>query len=159
MKRLLTKDFWIEYLTIYISIITVTITIQIVILQLDILLLVYCLTKSIFTTIPNVVAIIYGRSKKIINKNKFREALLFVTTSFPYLEVFLIFGYESNKTIIDWEKMITVTCLYIIAYFLMGLYNRPYLQTIKRLVIIGISPKKTVQRTVRKIKEKNRNAF
>ncbi len=158
MKRLLTKDFWIEYLTIYISIITVTITIQIVILQLDILLLVYCLAKSIFTTIPNVVAIMYGRSKKVINKNKFREALLFVTTSFPYLEVFLIFGYESNKTIIDWEKMSSMICLYIVAYFLMGLYNRQYLQAIKKIVIISINPQKTVQRTVKKIKEKNRSA-
>jgi len=153
MKRFLTKDFWIEYVTIYISIITATITIQIAILQLDILLLVYCLGKSIFTTIPNVAAIMYGRSKEVINKNRFREALLFVISSLPYLEIFLISGYERN-----WEIIGKVVILYVIAYFLMGLYNRQYLKAIKKIVIISINPKKTVQRTVKKIKEKNRSA-
>lgn len=146
MKRFLTKDFWIEYITIYISIIIVTITIQIVILQLDVLLLAYCLAKSIFTTIPNVAAIMYGRNKEIISKNRL-EALLFVFSSLPYLEIFLISGYERN-----WETIGKVIILYIIAYFIMGLFNRPYLETIKKIVCL---PEKIVRKTVRR---KKRNA-
>lgn len=148
-KQLLTKDFWIEYITIYVSIIIVTITIQIVILRLDLLLLAYCLGKSIFTTIPNVAAIMYGRKSSIINKSRFREALLFALSSLPYLEIFLISGYERN-----WETIGKVVGLYIIAYFLMGLFNRPYLTTIKKVVIMSSTPKKTVQQTVNRIKKK-----
>jgi len=148
MRRFLTKDFWIEYITIYISIIIVTITIQIVILQLDVLLLAYCLAKSIFTTIPNVAAIMYGRRKEIISKNRFREALLFVVSSLPYLEIFVISGYERN-----WETIGKVIILYFIAYFIMGLFNRPYLETIKKIVCL---PEKIVKKTIRR---KKRNAL
>jgi hypothetical protein len=148
MKRFLTKEFWVEYITIYISIIIVTITIQIVILRLDVLLLAYCLAKSIFTTIPNVAAIMYGRNKEIISKNRFREALLFVFSSLPYLEIFLISGYERN-----WETIGKVIVLYFIAYFIMGLFNRPYLETIKKIVCL---PEKIVKKTIRR---KKRNAL
>lgn len=148
MKRFLTKEFWVEYITIYISIIIVTITIQIVILRLDVLLLAYCLAKSVFTTIPNVAAIMYGRSKEIISKNRFREALLFVVSSLPYLEIFVISGYERN-----WETIGKVIVLYFIAYFIMGLFNRPYLETIKKIVCL---PEKIVKKTIRR---KKRNAL
>ena len=148
MKRFLTKEFWVEYITIYISIIIVTITIQIVILRLDVLLLAYCLAKSIFTTIPNVAAIMYGRNKEIISKNRFREALLFVVSSLPYLEIFVISGYERN-----WETIGKVIVLYFIAYFIMGLFNRPYLETIKKIVCL---PEKIVKKTIRR---KKRNAL
>lgn len=151
-NKFLTKDFWIEYITIYISIITVTIIIQIAILQLDLLLLAYCLGKSIFTTIPNVAAIMYGRSKEIINKNRFREALLFSVSSLPYLEIFLISEYEKNLKII-----IKVIILYVTAYFIMGLFNKFYLGFIKKIVTMGLNPKKTVQKTFNISKKLDKN--
>lgn len=144
LKKISKKDFWIEYITIYISIIIVTIVIQIVILQLDILLLVYCLGKSIFTTIPNVAAIMYGRKNAIISRSRLGEALLFVISSLPYLEIFLISGYERN-----WETIGKVVVLYIIAYFFMGLFNKPYLAAIKKVVNL---PETVVKKTVNKVR-------
>jgi hypothetical protein len=90
----------------------------------------------------------YGRRKEIISKNRFREALLFVVSSLPYLEIFVISGYERN-----WETIGKVIILYFIAYFIMGLFNRPYLETIKKIVCL---PEKIVKKTIRR---KKRNAL
>ena len=96
LKKIIGKNFLIEYFTIYISIITVTIIVQTVLLKLDIILVLLCITKSIITTVPNVLAIMYGKKVNSIKKSRFKEALFFTLTSLPYLELSIVYVYEQN---------------------------------------------------------------
>jgi hypothetical protein len=79
---------------------------------------------------------------------------MYSISSFPYVEISVVAGYEQDLLTIG--KAIG---LYIGAYFIIGLFNRQYLQAIKKVVIIGTSPKKTVQRTTKMIIRKRRNAI
>lgn len=145
IEKIIGKNFLIEYFTIYISIITLTIIVQTVLLKLDIELVLLCITKSIFTTVPNVLAIMYGKKVNIIKKNRFKEALLFTFTSLPYLELSIVYAYERNINL-----SLTMIAYYSLAYFLMGLFNRPYLKMIKKAVTFSMNtPKNMIKKFVK----------
>lgn len=143
------KEFWIEYITIYISIIIVTIVVQKVILGLSNEILIICLLKSLASTFPTIMLIIFGKKLSIINKSRFREAMLYSFSSLPYAEIGVIIGYEDLRTI---GKAIG---LYIITYFFIGLYNRYYMRLIKKMVTVSASvPQKTLNTTKKIIKKR-----
>lgn len=150
LKGLFKKNFWIEYVTIYISIITITIIVQTILLRLDIELVLLCITKSIFTTVPNVLAIMYGKKINIIKKSKLREAFLFTFTSLPYLEITLVYIYEMNP-----KLSLIMIGYYITAYFLMGIFNRPYLRMIKKAVTFSINTPESMIKKIRNKKIEN----
>ena len=146
LKKIIGKNFLIEYFTIYISIITVTIIVQTVLLKLDIILVLLCITKSIITTVPNVLAIMYGKKVNSIKKSRFKEALFFTLTSLPYLELSIVYVYEQNVNL-----SLTMIIYYLLSYFFIGLFNRPYLKIIKKAVTFSINTPKNV---IKKIHEK-----
>lgn len=143
------KEFWIEYITIYISIIIVTIIVQKIILGLSNEILIICLIKSLISTIPTIIVIILGKKLTIINKSRFREALLYSISSFPYAEIGVIIGYE------NWITIGKAIGLYMITYFIIGLYNRHYMRLIKKMVTVSSNvPQKTINTTKKIIKKR-----
>lgn len=143
------KEFWIEYITIYISIIIVTIVVQKIFLGLSNQILTICLLKSLASTFPTIMLIIFGKKLTIINKSRFREAMLYSFSSLPYAEIGVIIGYE------NWITIGKAIGLYIITYFIIGLYNRHYMQLIKKMVIVSSRvPQKTLNTTKKIIKKR-----
>jgi hypothetical protein len=124
-----TKEFWREYISIYSSIMIVTLLVQSVILHIRAEILILCLIKSLITTIPNVLTILYGRNTKIIKKHWFRETILYTLASMPYVEISLIYLYSQ-----DTQLMMNMIQWYLMAYFTMGLIIKDYLQTTKKLL-------------------------
>lgn len=129
IQAIKTKDFWREYISIYSSIVIVTLIVQLAILHIRIEILTLCLIKSMITTIPNVLTILYGRNTKIIKKHWFRETILYTLVSMPYVEISLIYLYSQ-----DTQLMINMIQWYLMAYFTMGLIIKDYIQTTKRLL-------------------------
>ena len=129
IQAIKTKDFWREYISIYSSIVIVTLIVQLAILHIRIEILTLCLIKSMITTIPNVLTILYGRNIKIIKKHWFRKTILYTLASMPYVEISLIYLYSQ-----DTQLMINMIQWYLMAYFTMGLIIKDYIQTTKRLL-------------------------
>ena len=129
IQAIKTKDFWREYISIYSSIVIVTLIVQLAILHIRIEILTLCLIKSMITTIPNVLTILYGRNIKIIKKHWFRETILYTLASMPYVEISLIYLYSQ-----DTQLMMNMIQWYLMAYFTMGLIIKDYIQTTKRLL-------------------------
>lgn len=139
IQAIRTKSFWREYISIYSSIVIVTLVVQSSILHVPVGILIFCLLKSMITTIPNVLTIIYGRNTKTIKKHWFRETILYTIASIPYIEITLI--YQHTK---DLQLMIHMIQWYLMAYFTMGLIIKDYLQTTKRLLTFKKTWKKPV---------------
>ena len=129
IQMMRTKDFWREYISIYSSIAIVTVIVQLAILHIRAEILILCLIKSMATTIPNILTILYGRRTKTVQKHWFRETILYTVASIPYIEITLIYLYSK-----DIQLMMNMIQWYLIAYFTMGLIIKDYLQTTKRLL-------------------------
>lgn len=133
MKRLTnalkTRNFWIEYISIYTSIFIVTVFVQVAMLKSDVSILLFCLVKSLITTIPNVIIIMYGRRMKVVQRNWFIETLIYTISSIPLLEIIIIYEYTQNLWLtihmVEW---------YIIAYFVMGLVIKSYLRFANKVI-------------------------
>lgn len=134
MKKLTTafktQKFWTEYVSIYTSIFLVTIFVHVGILHSDILLLLICLIKSIVTTIPNVIAVMYGRTTEIVQRHWFIETLLYTFSSIPILETMIFYQYTNHNL---WLT-IGMIKWYIIAYFIMGLFIKSYLRFANKVI-------------------------
>ena len=128
-KTLQRQDFWIEYISIYTSIFIVTIFVQVAMLKSDVIILLFCLIKSLVTTIPNVTAIMYGRRKKVVQRHWFVETILYTVCSFPYAEITIIYIYIQDIGLIMYMSL-----WYIIAYFGMGLFIKSYLRLANKVI-------------------------
>lgn len=130
-KRMLTlsiwkmrkKEFWIECITLYISILIATLFVQAFILKVETEILIFCLTKSLFTTIVNVLIIMLGRRVAFVQQHWFIETILYTIASIPYIEISTIYVYTGN-----FPLLIAMVKWYAIAYFVMGLGIKKYLR-------------------------------
>lgn len=120
------KEFWIECITLYISILVATVFVQAVILKMEIGILAFCLTKSLFTTIINVLIIMLGRRVVFVQRNWFIETILYTIASIPYIEISTIYVYTGN-----FPLLIEMVKWYAIAYFIMGFGIKKYLRLSK----------------------------
>lgn len=129
VKALVTREFWVEYISLYVSIIISTLIVQMAILKMDMSIIIFCLIKSFLVTFPNIIAIMYGRRINIVVKNWFMEVLLYVVCSLPYFEITLIAMYKQ-----DFILSIDMLKYYALVYFVMGLFIKPYLSFSKKLI-------------------------
>ncbi len=129
-KALKTQKFWTEYISIYTSIFIVTFFVHIGILHSEKTLLLLCLTKSLITTIPNVIAVMYGRTIEIVQRHWFIETLLYTISSIPILELIIFYKYTNHNI---WLS-IDMLKWYIIAYFVMGLVIKSYLRFANKII-------------------------
>lgn len=129
IREMKTKNFWIEWLSLYTSILIVTIIVQAIVLRMDMEVVLFCLTKSLVTTIINVMAIMLGRRISFIKRHWFLETILYTLASMPYVEIFLIYTYK-----LDFFLLIDMIKCYSIAYFIMGLFIKKYLILTKKIV-------------------------
>lgn len=129
VKAIVTREFWVEYISLYVSIIISTLIVQMAILKMEMSIIIFCLVKSFLVTFPNIIAIMYGRRINIVVKNWFMEVLLYVICSLPYFEITLIAMYEQ-----DFILGMDMLKYYILVYFVMGLFIKPYLSFSKKLI-------------------------
>jgi len=129
VKALVTREFWVEYISLYVSIIITTLIVQMAILKMEMSIIIFCLIKSFLVTFPNIIAIMYGRRITIVVKNWFMEVLLYVVCSLPYFEITLIAMYKQ-----DFSLSMDMLKYYVIVYFVMGLFIKPYLSFSKKLI-------------------------
>jgi|GEM_PF-2567782 len=146
IRELKTRDFWVEWFALYTSILIVTIVVQYIIIQVDIEILVFCLSKSLATTIINVIVIMLGRRTEFVQRHWFIETLLYTIASMPYAEITMIYVYTS-----DLSLFIEMVKWYATAYFVMGLGIKKYLRLTKRFVR---STKPTITKGMKKILKK-----
>lgn len=129
IKEIKTKNFWIECIALYTSIMIVTIIVQAIILRIDIEIVLFCLTKSLITTVVNVMAIMIGRINSFVKSHWFLEAMVYTFASIPYVEISLIYSYK-----LDFPLFMDMAKWYFIAYFIMGLFIKKYLRFTKHIV-------------------------
>jgi hypothetical protein len=131
------KSFWIECITLYSSILIATILVQAIIMRLETYLLIICLTKSVFTTIINVLVIIILRRKKFVRKRRILEILAYTISSMPYIEILII-------TLIKKEYILSMHMIqwYAITYFIMGIFIEEYLRVTRKMLTKRIIRKK-----------------
>jgi len=129
VKVFVTRDFWVEYISLYVSIIISTLIVQMAILKMEMSIIIFCLVKSFVVTFPNIIAIMYGRRITIVVKNWFMEVILYVICSLPYVEITLIAMYKQ-----DFDLSIDMLKYYALVYFVMGLFIKSYLDFSKKLI-------------------------
>lgn len=129
VKVFVTRDFWVEYISLYVSIIISTLIVQMAILKMEMSIIIFCLVKSFVVTFPNIIAIMYGRRITIVVKNWFMEVILYVICSLPYVEITLIAMYKQ-----DFDLSIDMLKYYALVYFVMGLFIKSYLNFSKKLI-------------------------
>jgi hypothetical protein len=122
------REFWIECITLYLSILIATMFVQAAILQVDTEILVFCLIKSLITTIANVLIIMLGRQVRFVQQHWFVETILYTIASIPYIEISTIYVYTN-----DIALLMGMIQWYAIAYFVMGLGIKKYLRWSKAL--------------------------
>ncbi len=122
------REFWIECITLYLSILIATMFVQAAILQVDTEILVFCLIKSLITTIANVLIIMLGRQVRFAQQHWFVETILYTIASIPYIEISTIYVYTN-----DIALLMGMIQWYAIAYFVMGLGIKKYLRWSKAL--------------------------
>ena len=123
------KEFWIECITLYTSILIVTLFVQAIILKVEPGILIFCLIKSLVTTFGNVIIIMLGRRIAFVQKHWFIETVLYTIASIPYIEISTIYVYTHN-----FPLSVEMTKWYAIAYFIMGLGIKKYLRLAKKIV-------------------------
>lgn len=116
MKLLKTRAFWIEYFGLYLSIVIVTVAVQAIILHTGKEILIFCLLKSLLSSIISVAIIMLGRRTQIIKKHFILEAILYMIASIPYMELTIIYIYKDDITLV-----LSMLQWYAIVYFIMGL--------------------------------------
>ncbi len=126
MWKMKKKEFWIECITLYISILIATLFVQAFILKVETEILIFCLTKSLFTTIINVLIIMLGRRIKFVQKHWFIETIMYTIASMPYIEISTIYVYTGN-----FPLLMAMAKWYAIAYFVMGLGIKRYVRWTK----------------------------
>jgi len=124
-----TRDFWVEYISLYVSITIATLIVQMAILKMEMSIIIFCLVKSLLITFPNIIAIMYGRRINIFVKNYLMEVVLYVVCSLPYWEITLIYLYKK-----DFLLSVDMMKYYVIVYFIMGLFIKWYLGFSRRLI-------------------------
>ena len=129
IKILKTRDFWVEYISLYVSIVIVTLIVQMAIIKQDLLIILFCLIKSLIMTVPNIIGIILGRHIRIVTNHWFLETIIYTVLSMPYFEIFLIHSVKQDMHLL--RDMIEY---YAIAYFIMGLFIKRYVDFSKRLI-------------------------
>ncbi|MEI7557742.1 MAG: hypothetical protein WCJ45_02670 [bacterium] len=129
VKAIKTRDFWVEYISLYVSIIIATLIVQMALLKMEISIIIFCLIKSLLVTVPNIIAIMYGRRITIVINHWFMEVIVYVLCSIPYMEITLIYLYKQDIKL-TWN-MITD---YATVYFVMGFFIKWYLGLSKRLI-------------------------
>lgn len=122
------REFWIECITLYLSILIATMFVQAAILQVDVEILAFCLIKSLITTIANVLIIMLGRQVRFVQQHWFVETILYTIASIPYIEISTIYVYTN-----DIALLVGMIQWYAIAYFVMGLGIKKYLRWSKAL--------------------------
>ena len=129
ISALKTRDFWVEYISLFVSITIVTLIVQMGILHMEIGIIVFSLIKSLLLTVPNIICIMYGRRITIVTNHWFLETIIYVIFSVPYMEISLIYLYKKDILLsIDMIKW------YAIIYFAMGLFIKWYVNLSKRLI-------------------------
>lgn len=129
IRELQERDFWVEWFALYTSILIVTIVVQAIIIKVDREVLAFCLSKSLVTTIVNVMVIVIGRRTEFVKRHWFIETLLYTLASMPYAEITMIYVYTLN-----FPLFIEMVKWYAIAYFIMGLGIKKYLRLTKKIV-------------------------
>jgi hypothetical protein len=117
------RDFWIEYITLYFTILIITLLVQLLIFRIELIVILICLSKSLFTTIPNIIVIMYGRRVTVVKKNKILEALVYAFSSLPYLDMLILLIYKEN---FNFSFKILVS--YISIYFIVGFFIDRYIK-------------------------------
>lgn len=120
------KEFWIECITLYISILIAVLFVQVIILKVETEILIFCLTKSLFTTIVNVLLIMLGRQIRFVQKYWFIETIVYTILSIPYVEISTIYAYKR-----DFPLLLKMLEWYAITYFVMGLGIKKYMRWTK----------------------------
>lgn len=129
VKTLKTREFWVEYISLYLSITIATLIVQMAVLKIEMGIIVFCLIKSLLVTFPNIIAIMYGRRITIVTKHWFMEVLIYTICSIPYMEISLIYLYKKDILLsMDMIKW------YAAIYFIMGLFIKWYLSLSKRMI-------------------------
>lgn len=121
------KEFWIECITLYISILIAVLFVQAIILKVEIGILIFCLTKSFFTSIINVLLIMLGRQIRFVQKRWFVETIVYTILSIPYVEISIIYAYTGN-----FPLFLKMMQWYAITYFAIGLGIKKYLKWTKQ---------------------------
>lgn len=76
----------------------------------------FCLLKSMFTSIISVTIIMLGRRTNIVKRHFLLEAGLYMIASIPYMELIIIYLYKNDgMLVLDMLKW------YAIVYYVMGL--------------------------------------
>lgn len=129
VKTIKTRDFWVEYISLYISIIIATLIVQMALLKMELGIIIFCLIKSLLLTVPNIIAIMYGRRITIVINHWFMEVMVYVVCSIPYMEISLIYLYKKDLLLsMDMLKY------YAIIYFMMGFFIKWYVDLSKRMI-------------------------
>ena len=129
IRTIKTRDFWVEYISLYISITIATLIVQMAILRMEMSIIIFCLIKSLLITFPNIIAIMYGRRITIVTNNYLIEVILYVICSLPYWEITLIYLYKK-----DFLLSLDMIKYYTMVYFLMGLFINYYLSLSRKLI-------------------------
>lgn len=129
LKPLSTSDFWIEYITLYFSIFVVTIGVQMLFFKIELPVVSLFLLKSLITTIPNIIVIMYGRRVELVKKTRILKALVYAFSSLPYLELLILFIYKKD-IYFSFEILLT----YIFVYFCVGFFVDNYILFSKKIL-------------------------
>lgn len=129
LKLLSTSNFWIEYITLYFSILIVTLSIQLIAFRIDLIVVFLCLSKSLFTTIPNILIIMYGRRVNVVKQNKSLQALVYAFSSLPYLDISILFLYKK-----EFYFLFEILFSYILVYFFVGFFIDKYILFAKKIL-------------------------
>lgn len=116
-RKIKKKSFWIEGLTLYISIFITTLFVQMIILQIDQIILFICLLKSLLGAFVGTSIFMIIRQYAFTFIKKYRlEIIIYTICSMPYSEIIGIYLYKR-----DVQLMISMIKWYAIAYFVMGI--------------------------------------
>jgi len=129
VKALRTRDFWVEYFSLYISIAIATLIVQMAILKMEINIIIFCLVKSFVMTFPNIILIMYGIRTKVVVNNWILSVVLYTFCSLPYWEISLIYLYKK-----DFLLSVDMFKYYFLVYFVLGLFIKPYLKISKGFI-------------------------
>ena len=129
LKSLSTSSFWIEYITLYFSILIVTLSVQVIIFRIDLIVVFLCLSKSLFTTIPNILIIMYGRRINMVRKNKILQSLIYAFSSLPYLDITILLLYKK-----EFYFFFEILFSYILVYFFVGFFVDKYILFSKKIL-------------------------
>jgi hypothetical protein len=126
-KIINSRNFWIEYITLYFTILVVTVFVQSIIFSIELNIILVCLSKSLFTTILGILLVICTRRSDKVKKNKILGLFFYVFFSLPYLDLVII-SFQDKLFCFPWNVLI----IYILTYFFVGLFVDRYILFAKK---------------------------